>query len=400
MQRTNTIQIIPTKKQKGILKEMMLLSSCVYNMANYIVRNQFFNKEKISGLFDLQKKLQEKDDYKLLGRSYALPRIQVYSETVTSRFKLIKSKTQKSVGLPKYQKNRKTNTTIPSFLVIDNSQYRIKKNHIEIPMSLLMRKKYKIGKSFKLKYNGVLKHKGKQQRGHIIFDNGKFYLHQSVELPTKTLKKNNNKIGIDLGIKRIFGLYSNNGIKKVIGSNRYYKQWKHYTTLISTEQERLSKINKRVSNKLKNLYHKRRAYQNNLYNNLVAKLYRIINKHGISTIYVGDVKNIRKSKSNKKVNQMINNYWSFDVLYKKLQNKSEENGVELIKITEEYTTRTCPKCECCDKANIKDREFVCVKCGYKEDRDIVGARNIFTKGMYSQVESIHRNETVSLEVSA
>lgn len=399
MKRTNIIQIMPTKKQKIILKEMMMLSSCVYNMSNYIIRHQFFKQEKISSFFDIQKELQTKEDYKLLGRSYALPRIQLYSETNNSRFKLIKSKTQKKVGLPKYLKNRKTNTTIPSYLVIDNSQYKIKQNHIEIPMSRLMRKKYKIGQTFKIKYNGILKHKGKQQRGQIKYKNGKFYLHQTVEIINKTPKTNNNKIGIDLGIKRIFGLYTNNGYQKVIGSNRYYKQWKYYTEQIAQEQQTLSTTNKKTSKLLKKLYQKRRTYQNNLYNNLVAKLYRIINKNNITTIYIGDVKNIRESKSNTKTNQMINNYWSFDIMYKKIENKAEENGVQMIKITEEYTTRTCPQCECCDKSNIKDREFKCMQCGYEEDRDIVGARNILTKGMYSQKQSIHRNEIVPLEVS-
>ena len=107
MRRTNAIQLLPTKQQKIILKEMMLLSSCVYNMANYIVRQQIINKEKISSYISLREELQQKPDYQLLGRSYSLPKIQKYSETTTSFFKTIKSKMQKQVGLPKYYKNRK-----------------------------------------------------------------------------------------------------------------------------------------------------------------------------------------------------------------------------------------------------------------------------------------------------
>ena len=77
MQRTNIIELKPSNKQKKILKELCLLSSCIYNSTNYIIRQQFFNKEKISNFFGLQQKLQTTEDYKLLGRSYALPRIQV-----------------------------------------------------------------------------------------------------------------------------------------------------------------------------------------------------------------------------------------------------------------------------------------------------------------------------------
>ena len=414
MQRTNVIELRPTKGQKKILKEMMCLSSCVYNMTNYIVRNQFFKKEKISSFYDLQQKLQLKDDYQMLGRSYALPRIQIYGETNSARFKLIKSKNQKCVGLPKYYKNRKTNTTIPSYLVIDNSQYSVKTNHVEIPMSRLMRKKYNPKQTFKIKYNGILNHKGNQQRGQIHFKDNKFYMYQSVEVKDTQLVKSKVKVGLDLGAKRIFGLYINNGYEKVIGRSRFFKQWKYWTRLISKEQQYLSTFNKKVSNNLLKLYRKRTKYQNNLFNNLTLGLFRKLNKNKVSEMFVGDVTNIRngnkkkvsKSHLNKigrkgitKSNQMINNYWSFDKLYQKLQNKSEEYGIALTKVDESYTSMTCPKCGFAHENNKQDRDFVCKSCGYCNDRDIVGAKNIYTKGMYGSLQNIHWNEIVPLGVS-
>lgn len=399
MQRTNIIELKPNKIQKKILKEMMVLSSCVYNMVNYEVRQSFFNKEKTPSFFDLQQIIQKKDDYQLLGRSYSLPRIQIYSETNNTRFKLIKSKTQKKVGLPKYLKNRKTNTTIPSYLVIDGGQYGLSRTKATIPLSRKLRKKYQ-QKHFKIKYNGVLKHKGHQKRGQIHYKNGKFYLYQSIENKTPVLKKTKIKVGIDLGIKRIFGLYINNGYKNLIGSSRFYKQWCHYNLLISQEQKYLKKINRKSSIKLQKLYSRRQKYQSNLYNNLISKLFRVLKKHDVSQIFVGDVKNIRQQKTNKKSNQMINNYWSFDKLYHKLENKSEEYGIRMNKINESYSSRTCPICQFDGKDNCQDRLFVCQKCGYTDDRDIVGARNIYFKGMYGSLQNIHRDEVVPLEVSS
>jgi len=399
MKRTNVVELKPNKLQKKVLKEMMLLSSSVYNMANYEVRQAFFNKDKVPSFFNLQQLLQKKDDYQLLGRSYSLPRLQIYGETNSARFKLIKSKSQKKVGLPKYLKNRKTNTTIPSYLVIDGSQYGIKQTTTNIPLSRQLRKKYNI-KQFKIKYNGILKWKGLQKRGQIHFKDNKFYLYQSVEIKEKIIKLTKNKAGIDLGIKRIFGIYGNNGLKKLIGSNRFFKQWKHYTNLISIEQKKLSLINRKVSVNLLKLFRKRNKWQNNLFNNLVAKLFRILNRNKISEIYIGDIKNIRKSSSkNKLSNQMINNYWSFDKLNKKIENKSEEYGIKLNKITEEYSSRTCPKCQNNDINNCNDRSFICCGCGYSGDRDIIGARNILTKGMYGSYKSIHWNEIIPLEVA-
>jgi len=393
MQRTNIIELKPNKAQKKILKELMLLSSCVYNSTNYLIRQQFFNKEKISSFFDLQQKLQTTEDYQLIGRSYALPRIQIYAETNSARFKLVKSKSQKKVGLPKYLKNRKTNTTIPSYLVIDGCQYNIKKNKITIPLSRQMRKKYEI-KHFKLNYNGVLKWKGKQQRGQIHFKDGKFYFNQSVEL--KEPKKANSKIyaGIDLGIKKLFAIKISNGEEKLIGSKRHFKQWSYYTQLIAEEQSELAKINKKYSKRLSNLFRIRAKWQNNLYNNLVSKAFKVLKRNNVSKIFIGDVKNIRDNANwGKKGNKMLHNYWAYDTLYHKINNKSEEYGMEYSRDTEEYSSQTCPICSDIDSRNKKDRIFICHFCGYIDHRDIVGADNILNNGMRSLSESTHQGET-------
>jgi putative transposase len=50
-------------------------------------------------------------------------------------------------------------------------------------------------------------------------------------------------------------------------------------------------------------------------------------------------------------------------------------------VEESYTTKTCG---CCGKINTKvggSSTFNCEKSGYKEDRDVNGARNIWIKTM-------------------
>ena len=398
MQRTNVIQLMPNRKQEKILRECMLLSSCVYNSANYIVRQQFFNKESVSNFRDLQVKLQKSDDYRLLGRSYALPRLQIYGETNSARFKLIKANVQDKVGLPKYLKNRKTNTTIPSYLVIDGCQYSLSKTKATIPLSRAMRKKYDI-KYFKIAYNGILKHKGKQQRGQIHYKNKKFYLYQSVEVTTPIMKSG-NIAGLDLGIKNLLTVTTNTNQEKIIGSKRFFKQWQHYTDLIAQEQEKLSKINRKASNNLSRLYYKRSVYQDNLFNNVVAKMFRFLKRNNISTLVIGDIKGIREhNDKGKKLNTMMHNYWSFDKLLHKIENNAEASGIEIVMTTEEYTSRTCPICYDNSKENVKDRIFQCTFCGYIDHRDIIGARNIMIKGMHDQSnQSVHRQEILPLEV--
>jgi putative transposase len=392
MQRTNIIQLKPSRKQKAILKELCLLSSCVYNSTNYIIRQQFFNNEKISGFFELREKLQTTEDYQLLGRSYALPRIQVYAETNTARFKLIKSKKQSRVGLPKYLKNRKTNTTLPSYLAMDNCQYCLTKTKATIPLSRQMRKKYSI-KTFRIPYNGILRWQGRQQRGQIHFKDGNFYIYQTVEIQEPQKKQSQASAGVDFGIKKLIAIRTSTGQDKIIGSKRHFRQWLFWTNLIAKEQENLAKINRKSSKNLQRLFSKREKWQNNLYNNLTAKMFKFLNRNNISRLAIGNITNIREDKDwGSKGNKMLHNYWAFDKLLHKAENKAEEYGIETDNPTEEYTSRMCPICGDDSKTNCKDRIFLCSFCGYIDHRDLVGAGNIHTKSMYGSTESIHWQE--------
>ncbi|MFO8017011.1 MAG: transposase [Promethearchaeia archaeon] len=74
---------------------------------------------------------------------------------------------------------------------------------------------------------------------------------------------------------------------------------------------------------------------------------------------------------------MIQNFWSFDIFKKKIQNKCEEYGIKLIVIDERHTSSTCLVCNA--KVKLNDRSFKCFNCGYKNDRDMVRSINILKK---------------------
>ena len=57
------------------------------------------------------------------------------------------------------------------------------------------------------------------------------------------------------------------------------------------------------------------------------------------------------------------------------------NGGWLIAVPAQNTSRTCP---CCGQVSADNRQtqarFVCVKCGYENNADLVGAINILARG--------------------
>ncbi|MCX6798898.1 MAG: transposase, partial [Candidatus Diapherotrites archaeon] len=340
MQRTNVLELVASKEQKKLLLEMMTLSSCVWNMANYNFRQAIIKKEKVNSFFKQQQAIQNSDNYQRLGRSYALPMLQKHSFIVNGFFGLIKSKAQEKVGLPKYCKNRKTKTTIPSALRVDSGQYYFKNDKAHLPLSLKMRKETGL-KGIILEYKGKPRWKGKQRQAEIHYNKvkKKFYLHQSVKVPEPAKHSGKKVLAIDIGIKRGIAGFDNS--KAYLFHNPTIKEWKQLTARIRRLQKIAKTRNKRYSTKqIDALFQRRRLLVDNYFKNIVSWAIEASNP---DRVIVGDVQGIlEKKQKGKKANQMTHNHWSFDLLYKRLENKCQEKGIELAKVPELHTSQLCP----------------------------------------------------------
>lgn len=391
MKRINVYQLMPTKPQRKVLNDLMILSSCIYNSANYIFRQELFNNKDISSFFEKQQALQKSKNYQNLGRSYSLPMLQKHSEVVSAFFALLKyieverakGKEMDDAGIPKYYKNRKTNITIPSYLAVDGIQYKVRKNRIMLPLSRAMRRLTGL-KRFKIRYNGTERWVGKQGRGEVHIKNKKFYLYQTIEVATPVKETVGNYAGLDLGANNPFAVYTQDATKRLWTSNRFYKQYVFWSEKIAEKQSELANIGRKTSKSLQRLYDKRRSYCINLENNLIASIFRFLRRKGTKHIFVGDISHIRDDNDKgRATNAKIHNYWSFARKLHKLKCQAENFGIELEPITEEYTSTTCPICHKIDKASRDRNVFCCTGCRFKEHSDIVGAWNIYEKGMHS-----------------
>jgi putative transposase len=87
-------------------------------------------------------------------------------------------------------------------------------------------------------------------------------------------------------------------------------------------------------------------------------------------------KQAQKSGLNKAI---LDQGWSMFVGM--LQYKQAELGGVVLKVPPHYTSQTCPCCHHVDKENRQTQsEFVCVECGYAENADVVGAKNVLRAG--------------------
>ena len=65
-------------------------------------------------------------------------------------------------------------------------------------------------------------------------------------------------------------------------------------------------------------------------------------------------------------------------LFDTIQDKCWEQGKHFLQVREEYTSQTCP---CCGHLNKCNEVYLCKDCGFRHDRDIVGALNILLKSI-------------------
>ena len=98
-------------------------------------------------------------------------------------------------------------------------------------------------------------------------------------------------------------------------------------------------------------------------------------ENGISKVYYGDLDSCTrntKERVNKLVGQKLND-WCYGLLMLQLENKLSRYGIELVKVSEAYSSQTCPHCG--HRHKPTGRNYEC-QCGYKQHRDVVGAMNI------------------------
>ena len=204
----------------------------------------------------------------------------------------------------------------------------------------------------------------------------------------------NNYCGVDLGEIHSITAFSENG-SAIIITGRYLRSINRYQL---KETAKLSKLMSRCKKYSRRWFKLRRAKRrlldktNNQIRDFNHKITRaFVNwaiAHNISKVYVGDVegvqRNTRKGKNKKyrHTRQKLSR-WNFGKHLEYLRYKLEAVGIELIKISEAYSTQTCPHCGRRRKCN--SRNYKC-SCGYSAHRDIHGARNILSLAKYGRFE--------------
>jgi IS605 OrfB family transposase len=110
-------------------------------------------------------------------------------------------------------------------------------------------------------------------------------------------------------------------------------------------------------------------------------------KSALRLVVVERLKELKKGQQpgrGKAFRKTLSN-WNYGELLKIIQMRAEENRVFFRSVNPYKTSQQCPHCSHTERGNRSGEKFCCLRCGYSDQADLVGAQNIldrFTSGRY------------------
>ena len=351
-------RIYPNKEQEVLLSK--------HFGANRFVFNHYLNKRKESYLHDKKSLnyynnandltlLKKDEDYIWLN--------EINSQSLQSSLKNLdtayKNFFSKQSKFPKFKtKYDKQSFKIPQNISIIN-------NKLSIP---------KFKKGIKINLH-------RQIEGKIISatisksTSGNYYVSLTCGVQYQPYEKTNSNVGIDTGIKDLAILSDGKTYENIKSLNTKIKKLKYEQRQLSKkvkgsssrnkQRKKLSKIHEKITNTRRDYLHKVST--------------EIIKNHDVICIEDLAVKNIMK---NHKLAQAMSDV-SLGAFYSMLEYKAEWNDKKIIKIDRFFpSSKMCSNCEWVNQdLTLNIREWECLSCGEKHDRDFNASKNILKLGL-------------------
>lgn len=217
---------------------------------------------------------------------------------------------------------------------------------------------------------------------------GKWFVSIQTECETEQQIPNRGAVGIDMGITRFATLSDGSYIESLHSAKRH-------ETALRKAQQAMNRKAKFSKNWKKAKLHVQRIHSSirNARRDFLHKASTMIsNNHAMVCIEELHVRNMAKSaagtatepgknvRAKSGLNKAIYDQGWFE-FRRQLDYKLTWNGGRLIAVPPRNTSRTCPSCSYVSANNRKTQaRFFCIKCGFEENADVVGAINVLRAG--------------------
>ena len=383
-------EIAPNKEQKEKIVRSIGIARFLYNQ--YIAYNRKLYKMYQRGLLDSRQKhfvtAKDFDKYVNHNLKLKLPWIdecgsKARKKSLVNAENAFKRFFDGLAGFPRFKK--KSNQDVKLYFPKNNKgDWRIWRHKLMIPTL----------KRVRLKEFGYLPVGAKVTNGTVSSKAGRFYVSVVVDIDEKSKYNKDleasyhtetDGIGIDLGVKDL-AVVSNGKVFKNINKSSKVKRLEKR---LRREQRRLSRkyefrkkkggmtaaasanIDKQKL-KVQKIHHRidtiREDYENKVVHEIVKQKPRFITMEDLNVKGMMKNKHLAKAVAAQR----------FSLILAKLKRKAQIIGIEFRTVDRFYpSSKTCHTCGHINKGlKLKDRVYICPKCGYTEDRDFNAALNL------------------------
>lgn len=234
----------------------------------------------------------------------------------------------------------------------------------------------------------------------------KYWASVQIEIPNGAIPENQgDAIGIDVGLVYLLAL--SDGV--VVENPRWYREGKQQRRILHRKMDRQRRASNpnnynedgtvkenaviwKKSNRLRDTEAELRKLEAKIvrqrgcfWSNVTDQLTR-----NYSMIALEDL-TLEFMQQNKRTSMSVYDA-GFGIFWRMLEYKAQKHGTTLVWVDPKYTSQTCPQCGCVHADNRQTQSnFTCIECGYHENADVVGAKNILARAWIS----IHNSEIAS-----
>lgn len=362
------------------LKEVGNLCTKIWNKANYYCREQWEKTGKIPSYYELQRVF--KDDFwcRRVHSHTAQAVLHKLSEAYRSWHKL--RKTDATANPPMFRKKISISTITFTKFAVKVEDHRIR---LALKKGKYLWVTYQLQPKVEITQKNIVRIEVKNGFANIVY-----------KIDEPPLKQKGQTMAIDLGVINTAATIKEDGEAKIYTGKGLLTIQRYFNKEMARIQSilmRQSKGRRKWSRKLSELARKRRKQIKHALHAQTKAIVEDCIKSNVSVVVVGDLKNIRKQRSDTKDEKKLararslgrkNNQkfhaWSFNQFTATLQYKLRKEGIQLVQVNEKSTSKTCSRCGNVRKRNRKTRGvYICNKCGLKINADVNGAINILKK---------------------
>ena len=399
--------------EKRLLMFLFHISKNLYNVSLYTLRQQYFNYDKISSYYELNKLLNSNENFHILNTYASICTIR---QAYNSMSLFIKHQND----LPKYLSKRDVYALYTDQVrpILYNN-----KKCIKLPLSNLVRTNKVLTTTFndplirefikELNINKieniyfpipkVIEDKEIKQVRIVPLYKGEYieiefsYKKEKVELN----EGNNNTLSIDVGINNLMTLVTTNNISYIIDGKRLKSINQFYNKQKAYYQSKL--VNNKYSKRLKRFDLRNKHRIDDYVNKAVNQVIKISKEEKVNTIVIGYNKGLKEkgikndNLTNKEKSKINQNFTRIPIsrLINKIKYKCEEYSINCIVINESYTSLSSfydndkiDKQEKYSGKRIK-RGLYLTKNNIEVNADVNAALNILRKSKPKDDEDIH-----------